>query len=157
MSNDTVTQEQWTFNDRDDGLWNDSGGSFDATPEAAFQSGCDYGYEPGTSIYVGKVRQLAWKDVISACDLRGRMQELVGDMVGEAGEDFLTEPSSDEWKTLEEAIAATIEKWADAQSPKVTLPFTLDDVRYMGTVPEEEEGNTADTSPTAMSTPLKPC
>lgn len=130
--------KKWIFNDREDGLWNDSGGVGFDTPEEAFKEACDYGYEEGVSIYVGKVKQLTWLELVQSLDISGRLQERVCDIVGEAGEDFMGTVTVDEWRECENQIAETIERWANTQKPAVALPFAVEGVRYMGDAPAEE-------------------
>lgn len=130
--------DQWTFNDQEDGTWNDGGGCYADTPEEAFKDGCAYGYDPGTPIYVGKVKPLTWEHLVSTCDLRGRLEELVWDLTGEAGDDFLSTVSPIEWSDLERRIMDAISKWAAQQKPQITLPFMVEDVRKMGEVPDEQ-------------------
>lgn len=126
---------KWTFNDREDGLWNDGGGVYSDSPEDAFRDGCDYGYEPGQAVYVGRVRQLTWYNIVSCLDILARLDEQVSDAVGEAGDDIFSSLTNNDKQQLETMIAAAVSSWAEQH--KIRLPFAVDDVHFGGFVPED--------------------
>lgn len=127
----------WIFNDRDDGLWNDAGGCEADSPEAAFLEGCAYGYEPGSSVYVGKVRPITWLDLVRQLDVVGRFHDFLVEACGEAGDDTFASLSQCDVSQLDTMIANAALVWAKAH--KIYLPFALDNVHLGGVVPGENE------------------
>lgn len=131
--------DKWAFHNQEDGVWNHCCDFYD-TPEDAAKDGMDYGFEPGDTVYVGRVDQETWSDLIDTPFLLDHWEDRIFDACGEACSETFDAIGMEDIRKLKDALVAAIETWAANCKPPIVLPFRISHVKAMGVVPEEIAG-----------------
>jgi len=118
----------WTFNDKEDGIW---GNDDFSTKEEAIAAGIEYAKEENWSeLYVGQMLEIPVESPIDADDVIEKTAENIDDNYGgdyEPGEKFLNNIQCGDSDQLQKLLDEAFDKWVKERNIKCGA-FTIEKV-----------------------------